>query len=120
MRQMTHPLIGKTILKIKISEDNTAILFLVKEKEEPIIASTEGECCSETWIEHIELPAMGFPSKVISVTNLQLSSEHEPLKYYGCNIETDKGDITIDYRNSSEGSYGGWLCWEQHMWKELS
>ncbi len=32
-------------------------------------------------------------------------------KYYGCKITTDKGHIIIDYRNESNGYYGGDIVW---------
>ena len=91
------------------------ILFITENEE--VIAKTDGDCCSETWIEHVELPSLGFPAKVISVEELELNKEpqrdnnYECLEFYGCKITTDKGDIIIDYRNESNGYYGGELCW---------
>jgi hypothetical protein len=38
-------------------------------------------------------------------------SEYEIIAFYGLKITTDKGDIIIDYRNSSNGYYGGNLSW---------
>jgi hypothetical protein len=35
----------------------------------------------------------------------------EVLAFYGCKISTDKGEIVIDYRNDSNGYYGGNLSW---------
>ena len=31
--------------------------------------------------------------------------------YYGCKISTNRGEILIDYRNDSNGYYGGSLWW---------
>lgn len=33
------------------------------------------------------------------------------MAYYGCKITTGKGYALIDYRNSSNGYYGGSLSW---------
>jgi len=60
---------------------------------------------------------MGFPAKVLSVENIDLPGslenheEDECLQVYGLKICTDKGEIVIDYRNSSNGDYGGNLWW---------
>lgn len=78
------------------------------------------QCCSVSWIENIELPAMGLPATVLAYQNRELEREHPEdfdvdvdnvTKFYGCAIKTDKGDIDIDYRNTSNGYYGGNLCW---------
>lgn len=113
---MTHILDGKTITAVEMAEDKLAIRFMV-EGGEPIVARCEADCCSSTWIEHVELPALGFPAKVASVGDLDLPGsvdddpDHDCLQVYGLKITTDKGDFIIDYRNSSNGYYGGRLSW---------
>lgn len=111
---MSKELINKIITGIKLSDDREAILFQTTEGN--IIACTEAECCSSTWIESIELPALGFPALVLAVDNLEMPdqgspSEYEVTKYYGFKIVTDRGEIIIDYRNSSNGYYSGFLRW---------
>lgn len=57
---------------------------------------------------------MGFPAQVISVDDLDMPDdvqEDGELKIYGCKISTTKGDIVIEYRNESNGYYGGNLSW---------
>lgn len=111
-----NSLIGKTIQMIFLADDRKAIKFCTV--EENIIVLVDGDCCSDTWIEHITIPALGLPAKVISVENLDLSDNDERIgewgdviSHYGCKITTDKGEIIIDYRNSSNGYYGGNLVW---------
>jgi len=112
---MSNYLVGKTINKVMIAEDKKAILFITE--HENVIVKTDGDCCSETWIEHVELPSLGFPAKVLSVEDIELNKEpqkddsYECLEFYGCKITTDKGDFIIDYRNESNGYYGGNLSW---------
>lgn len=112
---MTNPLIGKTINSIKLADDKIAILFATDAGD--IIAECDADCCSSTWIEHIELPALGFPAMVVAVDDLDLPGseydhpEHDCLTVYGCKITTDKGEMIIDYRNASNGYYGGSLTW---------
>jgi hypothetical protein len=114
MTDKTHCLQDKTITSIELASDSKAMRFLI-EGGEPIVAKADGDCCSSSWIEHVELPAMGFPAKVMAVESLNLPGSHgdtddgDCLQVYGMKISTDKGDIVIDYRNSSNGYYGGSL-----------
>ena len=111
-----HILEGKTITGINIAADREAIQFII-EGGDPIIARCDADCCSRTFVESIELPALGFPATVIKASDLDMgkedlsNDEYECLGFYGFKIETDKGDIVIDYRNSSNGYYGGHLSW---------
>ena len=113
---MTKCLDDKTITGVELSEDKKAIRFLI-EGGDPIVAKCDADCCSHTWIEHVELPALGFPAKVLSAAALDLPGsqddhpDHDCLQGYGLKITTDKGDLIIDYRNSSNGYYGGSLSW---------
>lgn len=98
---------------MKIADDKKAILFTTTDGD--MIVRADAECCSETWIENIELPASGFPAKVLSVDDLAMPELQQPedgrIEHYGCKITTNKGEIIIDYRNESNGYYGGSLCW---------
>ena len=112
---MTHVLIGKTINSLQIASDKMALK--VETPEGDIVANTDGDCCSHSWIEHVELPALGFPAKVISAEEIEMPDCEQPegdfdvITTYGFKIVTDRGEIIIDYRNSSNGYYGGWLSW---------
>ena len=112
---MRNPLIGRTILSLTLGEGGSFVRFLLADGEQ--IARCEGDCCSVTWIEHIELPALGFPAKVLAVENLNMPNlegmeGHDVITYYGCKVSTDRGDIILDYRNASNGFYGGKLDWD--------
>jgi len=105
---------GKVLNGIKIAEDKLALLFQTTEGDFKV--SCQAECCSYTWVESIELPALGFPCLVHKVENLDMPDLGdlegcEVVAYYGCKISTNKGDIVIDYRNDSNGYYGGDLVW---------
>jgi hypothetical protein len=110
-----HILEGKTILDIKIADDKEAIKFITNEGD--VICRVDADCCSHSWVESIELPAGGFPAQVLKAEDLDLNKpdvsddEYECLQFYGFKISTNKGDIIIDYRNSSNGYYGGSLSW---------
>jgi hypothetical protein len=115
----TNPLIGKTLTGIEIADDQQALRFVLTDGE--CIVTTDADCCSYTWIEHIELPALGFPAQVVAVEDIDMPDlgdmpERDVVAYYGCKITTDRGEIVIDYRNDSNGYYGGSLTWpgERH------
>ncbi len=63
-------LIGKTLTGMKIAADRGALLFQTTEGE--LVVQVDAGCCSYTWIEHIELPALGFPAVVVSVADLEM------------------------------------------------
>lgn len=110
-------LVGKTLTGMKIANDREAILFQTTDGE--IVVQVDADCCSYTWVEHIEMPALGFPATVVSVDDLEMPegkpstfhADPDSLQFYGCKILTDKGEIVIDYRNDSNGYYGGSLSW---------
>lgn len=111
---MENILVGKTLIGIKLAEDKEAIRFDTAEGQ--IVVRVDADCCSHTWVESIELPAHGFPALVSAVQDLSMPDLGSPgdgdeIAYYGCKIVTDKGDIVIDYRNESNGYYGGSLSW---------
>jgi hypothetical protein len=112
---MTNPLIGKTITAVFLASDKKAIRFDVA-GDEPVIAKADGDCCSDTWIESLDTPSLLIGGVVVSVEDLEMpdlgqSGEFDVLAYYGCKIATTKGACVIDYRNSSNGYYGGNLSW---------
>lgn len=115
---MSTCLVGKTITAVKIAADKEALLFSTTDGD--VVCKVYGECCSHTWIEDVELPALGFPAKVISMGDLKMPQTATPTKtgnyeeemsYYGYKIVTDRGEIVIAYRNSSNGYYGGYIHW---------
>lgn len=112
---MSKSIIGKIVIAIQIADDKKALRFVTPDGD--VIARTDGDCCSASWVESVDLPFKGLPATVLDVVNLDLSSANEEREYgelvqhYGCEIKTDKGAITIEYRNESNGYYGGELCW---------
>lgn len=115
---MSTCLVGKTITGVKIAADREAMLF--ETNEGPIVCKVDGDCCSHTWIEDVEMPALGLPAKVIEMGDLAMpdtsaptktNNREEEMSYYGYKITTDRGEIVIAYRNSSNGYYGGSIHW---------
>jgi hypothetical protein len=113
---MMHQLIGKVITGLELTEDRIAVRFLLGD-EKPVVAVCDADCCSSTWVEHISLPAGGFPAVVLEAADLEMPDLGDQpgrdfMQYYGFQVKTDKGYLIIDYRNESNGYYGGSLCWQ--------
>lgn len=75
-----------------------------------------GGCCSESWFYHI----LGVKALLgHTVTDIEIVkddadppdtySRQEEDKLYGFNIRTTGGMADVEFRNSSNGYYGGWL-----------
>lgn len=112
--QKQNILVGRTLTGMKIADDKEALLFQTTEGD--VIVGVDADCCSHTWIEAIEFPSRGFPAVVLAVEDLDMPDlgdmpNCEVVAYYGCKITTDSGDVVIDYRNDSNGYYGGSLTW---------
>ena len=105
---MNEYLIGHIIKEIKIADDKKAIMFITD--KEKVIARTGGNCCSNSWIENIEITA-SLPALVLQCEDIEMPDRGSPggdfIAYYGYKIITNTGHIIIDYRNSSNGYYGG-------------
>jgi hypothetical protein len=79
-----------------------------------------GDCCSTTWIEHLEVPRLP-PKKGALITAVEQidmgsedSKEHDCLAFYETRIKTTAGEVVVEYRNSSNGYYGGSLDLRSH------
>lgn len=76
----------------------------------------EGDCCSQSWIENVECDAPHgalFVGLIDDDPELPVPEWHdgdERRVYFGTFI-TDKGRITWEMRNESNGYYGGWVNW---------
>lgn len=112
--KLTTPLDGKTVTKVEIATDKMALRFTLSDGT-TVRARCDADCCSQTWIEHIEMPTEASFT-VTAVYNIPLNehldTDDETLRHYGMKIATDKGDLVIDYRNESNGYYGGSLSFD--------
>ncbi len=119
-----NPLVGKRVTAVWLADDQQAIKFDV-EGAEPIIARADGDCCSHSWIESLDAPDallgvvqsvddLDMPDLGSTAANAQdktVGYDPECISFYGCKIVTDKGACVLDYRNESNGYYGGSLVW---------
>lgn len=117
--EKANALIGKIVTAVYLADDGGAIKFDV-EGGDPIIAHADGDCCSHSWIESVQGIEQLIGARVVSVDDVGEMPEvkgnryghyEEEMTFYGCKITTNKGYALIDYRNSSNGYYGGSLSW---------
>ena len=110
-----NALVGKKVVAVHLAEDKTKLRFDI-EGDKPMFAFVDADCCSETYIESVETPEnlIGVVLQVedIDMPDLGLpATRQEVVSYYGCKIHTEKGSCLVDYRNESNGYYGGSLVW---------
>jgi hypothetical protein len=105
-----NPLLGKTIKEVWLASDKMAIKFVC---DESIIAKVDADCCSHTWIESLDDPEalLGTVREVEDLTLKVEEVDYETIQFYGLKITTEKGRCVIDYRNESNGYYGGNISW---------
>lgn len=109
-------LVGKELKSIEISQDKTYLKFNHTEGE--TLWEAEADCCSESWIEHVTLPYIGIEGKVSKIEEIDLGevmpTKQEVDELYGIKIHLDTdswcdSSIYIEFRNSSNGYYGGMM-----------
>lgn len=113
---MFKDIINKKIETVSLSKDKEKISFIFKDKTSKLY-HVEGDCCSNSWIEHLEVPNNIKDAVIIDVQENSLGTipanyefnEYNVIKKYSTIFKTSKGDIVLEYRNSSNGYYGGYL-----------
>jgi hypothetical protein len=118
--------INNSVKSMHIANDHTK-LFISLDSGIIIYANAYGDCCSYSWIEHIsgvkqilgspitdaipvELPELDW---LIYKPSIYIGDDHyeEHIQLYGTKLIGPKGAMFIEYRNSSNGYYGGSLDW---------
>lgn len=97
--------------------DSNSELLIFKTNNNTFLYQVEAECCSETWIESISNVNNLIGEMVLSVERKQFNNlyieiaksedERECLEIFGYTIKTMKGYTDIEFRNESNGYYGG-------------
>lgn len=102
---------GEIIINISVCPSKER-LFLHTNKGKHVYYA-DGDCCSSSWIEHIDDPISFIDAEIIKIIEMEDPNISEIgggfIKYYQTCIKTTKGDFHIEYRNSSNGYYGGYL-----------
>lgn len=117
MYQDLDDLIGKVIHEVRIDPENTEIQFITD--EEVLSYYTYGECCSESWIQHISGLQALIGERVLKVDEIEMpeindgeegfSGRQYVDKIYSYKMFTGNGVCELEMRNASNGYYGGSL-----------
>lgn len=121
-------MVGRKIESVTLDKSKDVVTFKFQDGHIRRFG-VEGDCCSHSWIEHLERP-MGLEGATLTghdhggtvdateddAENPQREDggyrEHECLQVYQDIFHMDRGDICLEYRNSSNGYYGGCLTVE--------
>ena len=109
------PIIGETIIAVAHDPNEDSLTFHCIGGK--YMYSTEGDCCSQSWIEHMTLPPDIVGATITGITSPELpphedlppDGDDDHIAVYHTAWQTTKGEIIAEYRNSSNGYYGGWM-----------
>ncbi len=102
-------LTGKSILAIYHDDYRIVFRYGINDYLE---MHAYGDCCSKSWIESVDIIPGALGATITSIFDDKISEQDrvdEVVQFYKTIIRTTHGDIIIDYRNSSNGYYGGSL-----------
>lgn len=124
MNRKLSPLAGRKLKAIELRDNKERIAFVFQDGGE-VSYGVEGDCCSSSWIEHLEAPDDIDGAEIVefSEAEMDFTAEYnaalkarDPNEYdrdcvmkYTSTFRTTKGDVVLEYRNSSNGYYGGYL-----------
>ena len=114
------PLADKRVANVAASEDRERLVFTLDDGR-TLTYRAEGDCCSRSWIEHLTVPVDIAGSEITGWAQRELGEkeqDYETIKVYQTSFATAKGEIIVEYRNSSNGYYGGWLSGPLEDWAQ--
>lgn len=116
-------LIGKTITGYQLSNNRETLAIETDQGEH--VYDVEGDCCSHSWFESVDELDGVIGGKVLEAYTVNMDeiesqedtlrklaqeeSRDEHIQQYGHKIKTTKGHAIVEFRNSSNGHYGGYM-----------
>ena len=116
MDDVLEVLVGSTVQELLLSQDATEMTFVTDKGDFSFYC--DADCCSESWINHINFVDALLGGTVITTDAVDMHSalgvepeatRQEVDQVLLHRVTTDKGVCVIEFRNSSNGYYGGWL-----------
>lgn len=109
---------GKHVWEVRLGDAATLLVFYVatpasagRWNGEYLAYRTNGDCCSETWFSAINGATVLDDQTVIDVVEREAAdapgTRQDEDQIYGYTLVTAKGHCDIEFRNSSNGYYGG-------------
>lgn len=106
-------LVGQKVVALFRNADKDRLRFVLDGAASDVHCYTDGDCCSNSWIEHIEGVENLLGAKVVKVEPgaevPSIEEENNTIQFYNYRIVTERGFCNIEMRNSSNGYYGGSL-----------
>lgn len=108
-------IIGRPLASVEVLDDGNILEFAFADGSRQFYRA-EGDCCSRSWIEHLTVPD-GIAGQQITEVKDSEGTEPTPeelavadsLQVYATAFATPVGEIVVEYRNDSNGYYGGSL-----------
>lgn len=115
-------LIGAPLRSVQLIDDGERLRFTLAD-DSTLTYTAEGDCCSSSWVEHITVPGNlegAIITEVKESASVEATDEQiaememadkfpDSVSVYHTAFVTDRGEIIVEYRNNSNGYYGGWL-----------
>ena len=116
-------LVGRTIRAVWINADRTLIVFDTDTGR--LAFFTEGDCCSSSWVEHVENAESLVGGTVVDVELLDMPNptsgsmsppcgdddynpDYHTVQAYGLRVDlAGRPPFLLEFRNMSNGYYGG-------------
>ena len=112
-------IIGKSVVIYSLSDDREQLDLYFDDGTQASFG-VDGDCCSQSWIESLD-GEDALRGAIVNVEDIVMPSlgdigtpnhpDVDSVAYYGLRITTTTGPCVVDYRNDSNGYYGGdvWL-----------
>lgn len=103
------------IKKVELGDEDTSIVFTT-DKDKEIVFYADGDCCSFSWFAHISgiknilghtITKIDDSKYLTPQEEAEKDGSYESLAVYGYDLHSDIGICTIEFRNESNGYYGG-------------
>ena len=120
-------LVGQIVTSASITSDKE-IIELTLHPDRAVYLITEGGCCSHSWFSHVEGIRSLIGQEILSLESRPFNSFRKKdddgyesyIKVYGFAIVTATGKTVFEFRNSSNGYYGGSVKVATHLpeWRD--
>ena len=109
-------IVGRVVASVRVDSTKTEkdTFTMTFAEGDSLICGVEGDCCSNSWIEHMEAPkdlagavVLAVEESAVVSNTVEDDSDDALIQVYQTHFRTTRGDVSLEYRNSSNGYYGG-------------
>ena len=106
-----HEILGQQLVQVILENDGHDLYFFTPDSIFHYEAC--GDCCSESWVEYISDNVYAVSDAIVQEIYVkhthQDGTRQESDEVDFVTLVTDKGYFDIEFRNSSNGYYGGFM-----------